>query len=222
MTRRALVLSGHGRYADPWHPFPETSAALAEVLSAAGLEVEVSEDVDGSLQRLDGVDLLAVNTGDPWRNGETGRGAPEPAVAGLDAALERGVSILAMHTGITSLRDYPSWAAAVGAVWLPQVSQHPPLAEFTVRLRPDPVLAEQPDFTVADEQYSFLQRVGSSTVLAEHTHAGERHPLVWVRTHGVARMAVDLLGHDERSYASAGHHRLLRSVINWLLPVAAG
>jgi hypothetical protein len=29
---KALLLSGVGRYADPWHPFAETSAALAGLL----------------------------------------------------------------------------------------------------------------------------------------------------------------------------------------------
>lgn len=228
---RALVLSGAGRYADPWHPFEETSAALAEVLSTAGLQVEQSTDVDGSLQRLDEVDLLAVNTGDPWRNGETGRGAPADAMVGLDAALARGIAVLVLHTAVTSLRDYPSWAAAVGAIWLPEISGHPPLDDFTVRLRADslhaaPLLEGQSDFTVTDEQYSFLQRVGSSTVLAEHTHAGEQHPLVWVRRHQQgqhqqgrhqqAKVAVDLLGHDLRSYESAEHRRLLNSLVSWL------
>lgn len=218
---RALVLSGSGRYGDPWHPFAETSGALVELLTEEGLVVEQSTDVDGSLQRLHGVDLLAVNTSDPWRNGETGRGAPTQALSGLDAALERGIAVLVLHTGVTSLRDYPSWAAAVGAVWLPEISGHPPLTDFTVRLRADSLptgslLGDQSDFTVTDEQYSFLQRIGPSTVLAEHTHAGEQHPLVWVRRHRSSRIAVDLLGHDLRSYASPEHRQLISSLVNWL------
>lgn len=225
--QRALVLSGTGRYADPWHPFPATSAALADLLTAAGLAVEVSEDVDGSLAHLADVDLLVVNTGDPWRNGEVGRGAPAASIAGLEAALARGIAVLAMHSSITSLRDHPVWPAAVGAVWLPEISGHPPLSEFEVRLteagvHAGGVLAGQSHFGVADEQYSFLQRVGTSTVLAEHTHADEQHPLVWVRQPGPARVAVDLLGHDHRSYASAAHRRLLGSLLAWLLPPAAG
>lgn len=216
MAPHALVLSGSGRYADPWHPFAETSAAVAELLSAAGLDVIVSEDVDGSLGRLDGVDLLAVNTGDPWRNGETGRGAPDESIAGLSAAIDRGISVLALHSSVTSLRDYPAWPAAVGAVWLPDISRHPPLADFEVRLLHHPVTAGQQDFTLADEQYSFLQRVGPATVLAEHSYADEHHPVAWIREHGSARIAVDLLGHDRRSYASPGHRDLLLSLVDWL------
>src|SRR5699024_9887359 len=63
---RALVASGSGRYADPWHPFPKTSPLLAEILSGSGFEVDVDDDVDASMGRLEGVDLLVVNAADPW------------------------------------------------------------------------------------------------------------------------------------------------------------
>lgn len=33
---RALILSGAGRYADPWHPYAETSARLASLVAEAG------------------------------------------------------------------------------------------------------------------------------------------------------------------------------------------
>ena len=40
---RAIILSGAGRYADPWHPYAETSARLAELAATAGYDVEVHE-----------------------------------------------------------------------------------------------------------------------------------------------------------------------------------
>jgi hypothetical protein len=42
---RSLVLSGGGRYADPWHPFAKTSARLADVLWSLGHRVEVTDFV---------------------------------------------------------------------------------------------------------------------------------------------------------------------------------
>jgi hypothetical protein len=42
-TLRSLVLSGGGRYADPWHPFAKTSARLADVLWSLGHRVEVTD-----------------------------------------------------------------------------------------------------------------------------------------------------------------------------------
>ncbi len=61
---RAVIASGSGRYADPWHPFPETSPLLAETPRGAGFAVEIDEDVDGAMARLAGVGLLVVNAGD--------------------------------------------------------------------------------------------------------------------------------------------------------------
>src|SRR6188474_1322046 len=67
MTARALLISGAGRYADPWHPFARTSAAIAELVTDAGLAVEITEDVDGALAGLaeSAPDLLILNIGDP-------------------------------------------------------------------------------------------------------------------------------------------------------------
>jgi hypothetical protein len=71
---QALLLSGTGRYADPWHPFAETSAALAGLLREQGFGVEMADDVDAALARLaapdgpadaDLPDLLVVNVGLP-------------------------------------------------------------------------------------------------------------------------------------------------------------
>ena len=54
---RALLLSGVGRYADPWHPFAATSAALAGLLGEAGFSVELAEDVDAALAGMAAPDL---------------------------------------------------------------------------------------------------------------------------------------------------------------------
>src|SRR6478752_1946662 len=77
MAARALLISGAGRYADPWHPFARTSAAVAEIVTEAGLAVEIAEGVDDALAGLtdSAPDLLELNLGDP-------RGPrPENAVA---------------------------------------------------------------------------------------------------------------------------------------------
>ena len=63
---RAIILSGSGRYADPWHPYPDTTERLAAIVGEAGFDVEVRDDVDAALATLgDDVRLLVVNAGDP-------------------------------------------------------------------------------------------------------------------------------------------------------------
>lgn len=212
-TPRALVAVGTGRYADPWHPFARTGAAVADILRGDGFDVDVVPDVDRALAALVGVDLLVVAAGDPWREGE--RIAPPAAsVDGLAAALARGIGVLALHSAVASLRDHPEWAPAVGAVWLPGTSFHP--AAGVTRIRTEADWGE--DFDVQDERYCRLQPIGRSTPVAWHEgdEAGTGpEPAAWVREHGAARIAVDVLGHDERSYEPEGHRALVRRLARW-------
>jgi len=216
----ALVLSGSGRYADPWHPFARTSPLLAEVLTGAGFDTAIDDDVDAAMTRLDGVDLLVVNAGDPWGHDRSSL-APAASVAGFDRALERGIGVLAVHCAVASLRDYPSWAPAIGGMWVPQASWHPEIGDVDIATAPLPDGTTAPGFTVFDERYCRLQQFGDRIVVATHEAEGQRMPAAWVRTHGRAHVAVDTLGHDERSYGSAGHRDLIATLARWAAAGAA-
>lgn len=210
-----LVASGEGRYSDPWHPFAHTSAEIAAVLAGHDFAVSIEYDVDLALSRLDGVDLLIVNAGDPWRSrGSTAR-IPAESRHGLESAFERGIGILAFHASVASLRDYPAWAAAVGGIWLPGVSYHPPGGNTRVLGRNFPDGADVADFEVSDERYCRIQAVGSRHVVAEHESNGGLEPTVWTRQYGRSRVAVDLLGHDLRSFESRGHRDLIVRLAQW-------
>ncbi|WP_309067994.1 ThuA domain-containing protein [Microbacterium sp.] len=213
MSPLAVIATGTGRYADPWHPFAETSDRLRRVLEEAGLAVGVAP-VDDALQRLDGADLLVVNAGDPWAEDPPAAGAAASSVAGLEEALERGIGVLAMHAALSSLRDHAAWAPAVGGVWLPGASMHPPISEASFAWTAHPLAGAEP-LAAFDERYAFLQALGDREVVATHQHAGVAHPVVWVRTHGASRIAVDLLGHDARSYDSPSHRALIARLANW-------
>lgn len=224
MSARALVAAGTARYGDPWHPFVETGRRLAEIVGAAGFDVDFSTDVDDALTRLDGVELLVVNAGDPWRNGETGHGAPSPSLLGLDAALDRGIGVLAVHNAVSSLRDYPRWRGTVGGDWIPGVSGHPPFGTATVRViaGAHPLIEDIPGvdagtFELPDERYTHLVVDEDVTVLAEHVLAedGSVHPLFWLREVGASRVVYDALGHNERSFASPTHLEFVTRAARW-------
>lgn len=215
---KALIASGSGRYADPWHPFPRTSPLIADVLREAGFTVDVDDDVDAAMSRLEGVSLLVVNAGDPW-SGKQERLAPDaPGPSGLAHALDRGIGVLAFHCALASLRDYPDWAAAIGGMWVPDASWHPELGETEVTGGTLPEGDRVDGFTVADERYLSLQRIGRSHVVATHDGDHGPEPTAWVRTYGNSRIAVDALGHDERSYAAAGHRALVTQLAKWAAP----
>ena len=212
---RALIASGTGRYADPWHPFARTSPVIADVLSESGFDVTIDDDVDRAVRSLDAVDLLLVNAGDPWRAEQPTASPSEDSLHGLATALERGIGVLAFHCAVASLRDYPDWAAAIGAVWLPGLSHHPPFGRTDVIGAVMPDGTQVADFTLDDERYCRLQGIGSRRIVATHPGEGAAEPAAWVREYGASRVAVDVLGHDERSYESAGHRRLIRQLGEW-------
>ncbi|MGR0220724.1 ThuA domain-containing protein [Agromyces sp. ZXT2-6] len=226
---RAMILSGAGRYADPWHPYPDTSARLAALVAEAGYDVEVREDVDAALATLgDDLTLLVVNAGDP--DGPDAEGvapaadAASPAVdeTALETAIDRGLGILAMHSAASSLRDYAAYHRAVGGRWEDDVSWHPPFGETHVHLVGNHAIREGlADFTVEDERYTALRLHDVIEPIAEHDEGGFRHPLAWAREFGRSRLVYDALGHDTRSYDSAEHRALIARALDWLSHVPA-
>jgi type 1 glutamine amidotransferase len=209
----ALIVSGAGEYADPWHAFPETSRRLSEVLAAVGCVVEISEDLPERLSDLDGVDLLVVNAA---------AGSSGSARTGVEQALERflarGGGIFAVHVAVCSLLDLPGWPEVGGAAWVPGRTMHPPLGRCWIDIRQagHPVSARLFSFEVVDERYSHLDLRPGSQVLASHAHDGLEHPLVWAREIGGGRVVADALGHGPESYDSTGHRALIAAATGWL------
>lgn len=215
----AIIATAEGRYRDPWHPFDETTPALAGALNDAGFDTHILP-VDEALDNLTTAELLAVNAGDPWRHETIPLGAPTAAIHGLDAALGRGIGVLAMHTSLASLRDYPSWPVAVGGMWVPGMSMHPPRDDARFEWDPSHPLAGSEPLEAFDERYSYMQQFGARDVVATHQHDGHDHPVVWTRQYGASRVAVDLLGHGPESYESPSHRALLARLARWAARVA--
>jgi hypothetical protein len=219
----ALVLSGAGRYADPWHPFGRTSLRLASLATEAGYGVSITEEIDQALSVMTSLDLLIVNAGDPWRLVAGGRRREhldrDQLAAGeerLRTAIESGLAVLAVHQAVSSLRDYPSFRSLIGCAWEPGVTWHPPLGEAEVRLVPGhPAVRGLADFRLDDERYVDLYYREPPEPFAWHEEAGRRHPLAWSHEVGDARVVIDLLGHDERSYDAPEHCQLLVQAMRW-------
>lgn len=213
---RAVIASGAGRYADPWHLFPHTSARIAQILDEDGWDVLVIDDPDRALWSLDDASLLVVNAGDPWRGGD---GEPHPdhaAARGLDAAIDRGIGLIAVHTGLASLRDYPRWREVIGGEWEVDRSWHPPISRTVIPVADGehPVTAGISEISVFDELYTDLAVDEHVHVLVAHERDAASHPLVWV-CEQPTRAVATALGHDERSYESASHRALMRSAARW-------
>ena len=213
----AVVVSGAGSYADPWHPFPDTSERLAQIVAGLGYTVTVRDNVETALAKPGPCRLLVVNVGNP--------ATPRPPAAidavraGLEHHLALGGSLLGIHAAAMSLTTLPQWPTILGGQWVHGHSMHPPQSTTTVAVTraEHPVTAGLTDFTVHDERYSYLRTEPGITVLCEHMHDERPHPLAWARPSGPSRVVYDGLGHDTASYDSPGHVALLRRAVRWLL-----
>ena len=224
------ILSGTGRYSDPWHPFASTSAAIADIVAAMGLAVAVRGTGSPESLAVDGARLVVVNTG-------KGQEPPPPDPAWSRALdefgewIEDGGRILAVHTAAAAFPDWPAWAAIVGGSWVEGRSSHPRIsvAAFTAASGTedhpvldglpdaggiDPSLAGRPMVLALDERYSGLDVAAGSVPLLTHELEGRPAVMAWVVGR---RVLYDGLGHDERSYRSTTRRRLLENEVRWLL-----
>lgn len=218
----AVVISGAGRYADPWHDFTGTSARLAAELTALGLTADVATLGEAAVPG-GRVDLLVVNAG----GGSTPRPvtdsvADQRAEALADwvrQAVAGGVPVLVTHTGSNTFYDDGRWADVIGGRWVPGTSWHPPLDHTRVQVTdPEhPITAGLTDLAVTDERYCDLEVHAGNAVLADHAEDGRRHPIVWTRETGGVRVVHDALGHDIAAYDGADRRALLAREVDWLL-----
>jgi len=208
---RATVVSGGGRFADPWHPFAETAGRLGALAEEAGFAVEVVDDVAAAVASP--AQLLILDVGRPEHPDD--REDPRIRAALLDV-VKRGVGILCMHSTAMSFPAVPEWEDITGGVWVEGESMHPPYGAAPVRVVDDthPITAGLADFTLDDERYTRLRIDPGVRVLAEHDHDGRAWPLIWTPPRG--RVVVDLLGHDAASYDSPAHRAILTRAMRWL------
>jgi type 1 glutamine amidotransferase len=213
---KAVVVSGAGRYSDPWHPFAETSEALARILAEEGLHAHVAENVDETLANTRAFDLVLVNIGAP----QWGDPAADAAVRlGVLEHLHAGKPLMSHHVSVTSLPTFPEWEAITGATWVRGTTMHPEYgwAHISVHAERHPIVGGLSDFDIQDERYAHLRVSPTVFPVLTHHYEGTDQALLWPRTYRGARIVYDALGHDRRSYESTEHRTILRRAVCWLL-----
>lgn len=226
MVKSNLILSGGAG-----HEFEITSAYLADLLKPLGVSSKVTDDWTGWTGEFDLVTVNGLRCRLPPDHYEPLRGAhlfatPWTLTHALEQHLARGGAILAMHSAILSMDDWPGWASMCGAAWDWDRSFHPPPGDVYCRYGRQP-------FTVTDECFHLVRMHGEMEILltarvnwnrsvlleppAGVSSLGLHQPMMWVRRHGGGRVGVDLLGHDERSLESEDHQRVLYDLVSRLL-----
>ncbi|WP_402462309.1 ThuA domain-containing protein [Isoptericola aurantiacus] len=227
---RVLVLTGRGRYEDPWHDHAATSHRLANLLGdlevgGRGCDVEVRSTFPDALDDLDGVDLLVVNSGTSWPGFlEAGIGPDDGAWSSfherLAAWARAGGSILALHQAANTFGDASDWEHVLGGRWVAGESYHPPSGptELTLATGGHPLVVGAGTVEVEDERYCGLRVAPTSEVLGWVTDDdGEQQPVLWTTEEHGGRTLYSGLGHDVRAYDSPSYLRLLLRAGTWLL-----
>ena len=225
---QAVVLCGGSPHA---HEFGEIRSALDEILTEVGCatsHVEHPDALPAALERSGGSGALLVVHGlwwrmlgeayEPWREA-WGYATSAGLRDAFEVHLDRGGSLLAMHTSPICFDDWSPWGDLLGGSWQWGVSSHPPPSPQRVEITSHPICeGVSDDWIVVDEIYGDLAISAHVDVAAwgRRTPDDDRQPIVWTHAVGAGRIVVDLLGHDRRSLDDPDHRRLLANAVDWL------
>ncbi len=216
---RNLILSGGVA-----HDFAATSPMLAAILEAAGFETRIVEE-PAAVTALDAedYDLLTLNCvwwtcdqtpewRDPWS-----RTLPDDARRAVLSHLGRAGGLLALHAATICFDDWPEFARVLGARWEWGRSSHAPCQEHAMWIGPaaHPITEGLSDFAIVDELYTHPVLVQPVEPLITAEWDGTRHPILWARLHGAARICYNALGHGPEAFEHPTNRTLLRRAALW-------
>lgn len=205
MTVRNLLLSG-GIY----HPFAETSAAVADILSELGIESTVMPVSEGlTLLSQTRFDLLTVNAL-AFSMTQAEKYAPLRAQFAYSAGayhraailshMAGGGGLLGLHTAAICFDGWAEWPALLGAGWVWGTSHHPMPEYVTV--------GGAEGFTLWDELYCDMALASGAEVLATATSQSVTAPQPVLTRKG--RAVYLALGHDMTAITAPGYAGMLR------------
>lgn len=218
---RIRIISGVGRFSDPWHPYADTSERIAGLLTEHGDQVGITDATPAAFTELSDVELVVLNVG--GRPDEELPADPvwSAAFENLGDWIEAGHPILGIHAAANAFPDWPAWRELLGGVWVRGVSHHPPRNEFTFDIAPTgrdhPAVGGLAKVTALDERYSELDVAAGSIPLLQHRFDEKDQIMVWAVDDGRRKAIYDGLGHDLAAYDSPERCRLLVSEVDWLL-----
>jgi type 1 glutamine amidotransferase len=131
----------------------------------------------------------------------------------LDAYLERGGGLLALHSVSASFTEEPRYHAILGGRFI----EHGPLEEFAVQpsASEDEVFGGIPGFSVRDELYR--HEYDAANRIHFHTTVGEEHePVVWTRRWGQGRVCYCALGHTIGAMRHPQVQQILHRGLAWV------
>jgi uncharacterized protein len=236
---KVLIITG-----DHGHKWKETTPFLKDLLTRAGMRVDVTETPARDLtpDNLAKYDVLLLNYKDT-RNGGPDTRWSEANRKAFAGAVRAGKGLVVYHhasSAFTSGGPFDKeFEQAIAGGWRKQ-GNHGKRHVFTVTVRkPDhPITKGMPaEFVHSnDELYQNSVMFPDSVVLAtaysdpakDPKNTGKHEPVVWVATYGKGRVCENVLGHDVDAMQDLGFQTLLIRGAEWAAtgevrsPVPAG
>jgi type 1 glutamine amidotransferase len=224
VMKRNLILSGGAA-----HDYEKTSAMLADLLMDAQIESETLTDLGQLTERpLIDYDMITVNCArwtcsqsqvkPEWRD-HWAFEIPEAARRGLLGFLAKRRGLLALHAATLCFDDWPEYREILGAWWEWGRSGHAPFGRHAMHVRTGahPITRGVHDFIIDDELYTEPRLQDSVFPLIEAEWEGRRHPILWVRGYGEARVCYNALGHGPEAFEHPVNRTVLQRCAHWLL-----
>ena len=223
---RVLIITG-----DHGHDWKKTTPFLKELLTKAGMQVEVTEtpSTDLTSDNLAKYDVLFLNYKDTKNGKPQTRWSEENKKAFADA-VAGGKGLVVYHhasSAFTSGSSYDKeFEGLIAGGWRRQ-GNHGKRHEFSVTIRKGdhPITKSMPnEFKHSnDELYQNSVIPAGSEILAtafadktlDPKNSGKHEPVVWVATHGKGRVCENVLGHDVTAMQSLGFQTLLIRCVEW-------
>jgi type 1 glutamine amidotransferase len=225
---KVLIITGDHR----GHDWRKTTPFLKEILTKAGMHVDVTETPAKDLtpSNLAKYDAFLLNYRDTANGPPQTRWSEENKQAFLDA-VEGGKGLLVYHfasSAFASGSDFDKrYEQAIAGGWRKQ-GNHGKRHVFTVSIRnhEHPITKGLPAELKHnnDELYQNSVLPKGSLVLAtaysdkslDPKNSGKQEPMVWVAHYGKGRVCEDALGHDVPAMQDPGFQTLLIRGVEWV------
>ena len=223
---KVLIITG-----DHGHNWKETTPFIKDILSKAGMKVDVTETPAKDLtpDNLAKYDVLLLNYKDTKNGGPDTRWSDDNKKAFADA-VKGGKGLLVYHHASSAFiggsefdREFEK---IIAGGWRKQ-GNHGKRHVFSVTIRKadHPITKGLPSEFVHsnDELYQNSVMLPGSVVLAtafsdkslDPKNSGKHEPILWVAHYGKGRVCENVLGHDVAAMKSPGFQLLLVRGIEW-------
>ncbi len=140
----------------------------------------------------------------------------------LQAFVEAGKGVVALHHGLISYNNWPFWFNEVtGARTIPRSGKPPGVGfqhdvELIVESTANhPITEGLTPMHIVDETYKGLTFSPKTQILLKTNHPTSDGPVAWIGPHPKARVVTIQLGHDHMAFLHAGFRALVRNAILW-------